>query len=71
MHTTLEAGVGYTTLSLEVKMVRPITAAIERVRAEAEVLYRGRRQATAQAQLLDAATGKLLAHGSATCMIIG
>jgi uncharacterized protein (TIGR00369 family) len=71
VHTTLEAGVGYTTLSLEVKMVRPITAAIERVRAEAEVLYRGRRQATAQAQLSDTATGKLLAHGSATCLIIG
>jgi uncharacterized protein (TIGR00369 family) len=70
VHTTLEAGVGYTTLSLEVKLVRPITAAIERVRAEAEVLHRGRRQATAQAQLLDAATGKLLAHGSATCLII-
>ena len=36
-------------------MVRPITAEIELVRAEAEVLYRGRRQATAQAQLTDAA----------------
>jgi uncharacterized protein (TIGR00369 family) len=71
VHTTLEAGVAYSTLSLEVKMVRPITAGIESVRAEAEVLYRGRRQATAQAQIVDAATGKLLAHGSATCMIIG
>ena len=30
----------------------------------------GRRQATAQAQLIDAETGKLLAHGSATCLII-
>ena len=70
VHTTLEPGVGYTTLSLEVKLVRPITADIGRVRAEGEVLYRGRRQATAQAQLTDAETGKLLAHGSATCLII-
>jgi uncharacterized protein (TIGR00369 family) len=70
VHTTLPAGVGYTTLSLEVKLVRPITAAIERVRAEAEVLYRGRRQATAQAQLRDAVGDRLLAHGSATCLII-
>ncbi len=70
VHTTLEPGVAYTTLSLEVKMVRAITSDIGRVRAEAEVLYRGRRQATAQAQLTDAASGKLLAHGSATCLII-
>jgi uncharacterized protein (TIGR00369 family) len=70
VHTTLEPGTGYTTLSLEVKMVRPVTAQIETVRAEGEVLYRGRRQATAQAQLTDAATGKLLAHGTATCLIL-
>lgn len=71
VHTTLELGEAYTTLTLEVKMVRPIGAAVELVRAEAEVLYRGRRQATAQAKLIDAATGKLLAHGTSTCMIIG
>jgi uncharacterized protein (TIGR00369 family) len=71
VHTTLALGEAYTTLSLEVKMVRPVTAETELVRAEAEVLYRGRRQATAQAKLTDAHTGKLLAHGSATCMIIG
>ena len=70
VHTTLERGEAYTTLTLEVKMVRPVTADIELVRAEAEVLYRGRRQATAQAKLTDGSTGKLLAHGTATCMII-
>jgi uncharacterized protein (TIGR00369 family) len=70
VHTTLEAGVGYTTLGLEVKFVRPITRDTKRVRAEAEVLHRGRRQATAQAQLIDAETGKLLAHATATCLII-
>ena len=71
VHTTLPAGVGYTTLTLEVKMVRPITRAIELVRAEAEVLHRGRTQATAQARLTDAATGKLLATGTSTCLILG
>jgi uncharacterized protein (TIGR00369 family) len=70
VHTTLELGEAYTTQSLEVKLVRPLTAGIEAVRAEAEVLYRGRRQATAEATLVDAATGKLLAHATATCMII-
>jgi acyl-coenzyme A thioesterase PaaI-like protein len=71
VHTTLDAGEAYTTLSLEVKMVRAITVETPLVRAEGEVLYRGRRQATAQAKLTDAATGKLLAHGTSTCMIIG
>jgi uncharacterized protein (TIGR00369 family) len=70
VHTTLEPGVGYTTLTLEVKMVRPLTAEIEQVRAEGEVVYRGRRQATAQAQLTDAANGKLLATATSTCLIL-
>jgi uncharacterized protein (TIGR00369 family) len=70
VHTTLPAGVGYTTLGLEVKFVRPISHAIERVRAEAEVVHRGRRQATAEARLTDPATGKLLAHATTTCLII-
>ena len=69
VHTTLEQGENYTTQSLEVKMVRPLTAEIDLVRAEANVLYRGRRQATAEAKLTDAASGKLLAHGSSTCLI--
>ena len=42
VHTTLPAGVGYTTLGLEVKYVRPITRDTGRVRCEAEVLHRGR-----------------------------
>ena len=50
--------------------MRPITRDIERVLAEGEVLYRGRRQATAQARLTDAKTGRLLAHATATCLII-
>jgi uncharacterized protein (TIGR00369 family) len=71
VHTTLPAGVGYTTLTLEVKMVRPITRDIERVRAEAQVLHRGRTQATAEAKLTDATNGKLLASGTSTCLILG
>lgn len=71
VHTTLEAGTAYTTLTLEMKLVRPITRETGKVRAEGEVLHRGRRQATAQARLLDAETGKLLAHATSTCMIIG
>jgi uncharacterized protein (TIGR00369 family) len=71
VHTTLPAGVAYTTLTLEVKFVRPIGRGTGVVRADAEVLHRGRRQATAQARLVAASTGKLLAHGTGTCMILG
>jgi uncharacterized protein (TIGR00369 family) len=69
VHTTLPAGVGYTSLGLEAKFVRPISRDTGRVLCEAKVLYRGRRQATAEATLTAAASGKLLASGTATCMI--
>jgi uncharacterized protein (TIGR00369 family) len=70
VHTTLPAGVGYTSLGLEAKYVRPITRDTGRVLCEAKVLYGGRRQATAEANLTAADSGKLLAHGIATCMIL-
>lgn len=71
LHTTLPAGVGYTSLGLEAKYVRPITRDTGRVLCEANVLYRGRRQATAEAKLAAADGGKLLAHAVATLMILG
>jgi uncharacterized protein (TIGR00369 family) len=71
VHTTLPAGVGYTSLGLEAKFVRPISRDTGRVLCAASVLYRGRRQATAEARLTAADSGELLAHGVATCMILG
>jgi uncharacterized protein (TIGR00369 family) len=71
VHTTLPAGSGYTSLGLEAKFVRPITRDTGRVFCAANVIYRGRRQATAEAKLTAATTGKLLAHGQATLMIFG
>ena len=41
VHTTLPAGVGYTSQTLEVKYLRPITRDTGAVRAEAEVVHRG------------------------------
>jgi uncharacterized protein (TIGR00369 family) len=70
VHTTLPAGMGYTTLTLEAKFVRPITRDTGRVRCEAKVVHRGRQQATAEARVTDA-DGKLLAHGTSTCMVFG
>lgn len=69
VHTTLPAGSGYSTQTLEVKMVRPITRDTGAVRAEATVDYRGRRQATASARVTAVETGKLLAQGTSTLMI--
>ena len=71
VHTTLPAGVAYTSLGLEAKYVRPISRDTGRVLCEANVLYRGRKQATAEASLKAADSGKLLATGTATCMILG
>jgi uncharacterized protein (TIGR00369 family) len=71
VHSTLPAGVGYTSLGLEVKYVRPITRDTGRVLCEANLVYRGRRQATSEAVLTAADSGKVLAHGTSTCMILG
>ena len=70
VHTTLAAGEAYTTLTLETKFVRAVTRETGRVRATAEVVHRGRRQATAEARLIVVESEKLLAHATATCMVI-
>lgn len=69
IHTQLSAGQGYSTIELKVNMVRAITAQTGLVRARGEVIHLGRRMATSDAKLVDA-DGKLLAHGSCTCMIL-
>jgi uncharacterized protein (TIGR00369 family) len=70
VHTTCPAGVGYTSQTLEVKYLRPITRDTGAVRAEAEVVHRGRKNAVAEAKLTSVETGKLLATGTSTCLII-
>lgn len=70
VHTTLPAGVGYTTLELKVSLVRPITGATGRVRAEGTVVHPGRRVATAEGRLVAERDGKLLAHATTTCLVV-
>jgi uncharacterized protein (TIGR00369 family) len=70
VQTTLPAGSGYTTLSLEVKYARPISGNSGLLRAEAEVVHRGRRQAVAEAKLTAAESGKLLASATSTLLIL-
>ena len=68
VHTALPAGSGYTTLELKVNFVKGISAKTGPVRVEGKVLSIGKRVATAEARLTDAA-GTLLAHGTTTCLI--
>lgn len=69
VHTLLDAGVGYTTLEVKTNFVRPITADTGLIRCEGTVLHAGARVATAEGRLTDSA-GKLLAHGTTTCLIL-
>ena len=69
VHTLLDAGVGYTTLEVKANFVRAITAETGLVRCEGVVVHGGSRVATAEGRVTDA-SGKLLAHGTTTCLIL-
>jgi uncharacterized protein (TIGR00369 family) len=68
VHTTLPMGVTYTTLEFKVSLMRAITSDTGPVYAEGKVLNAGRRTATSEGRLTDG-KGRLLAHGSTTCLI--
>jgi uncharacterized protein (TIGR00369 family) len=68
VHSTLKPGEGYTTLEFKLHFCRPILPSTGIVRAEGIVLSRGRRAATSEGRLYDR-EGKLLAHGTETCLI--
>lgn len=70
VHSTLPAGARYTTLELKVNFVGAVTVGTGHVRAEAEVLHRGRRVATAEARLVAEDSGRLLAHATTTCLVM-
>ena len=71
VHTTLPAGVGYTTLEIKVNYVRPFRVDSGPAIAEGVVLHRGSRQATAEGRLTRESDGKLLAHATTTCILLG
>ena len=68
-HTTLPAGVGYTTVETKVNFVRAITPATGQVRAEGVVVARGRTIITAEGKITDS-RGRLLAHGTSTLIVL-
>ena len=69
VQTTLERGSGYTTVEYSINLVRAIHEGTGPVRAEGRIVHRGRRLATADGRILDQ-HGKLLAHGTTTCMVM-
>jgi uncharacterized protein (TIGR00369 family) len=69
VHSTLPQGSGYVTLELKFNLVRAITAETGRVVAEGKVIHAGKTVATVEGSLRSAVDGKLLAHGTSTCLI--
>jgi uncharacterized protein (TIGR00369 family) len=68
VHTTLEAGIGYTTLEIKVNYVRAMTDRTGAVKAEGKIVNVGKRIATAEGRVFDQ-EARLLAHGTTTCLI--
>jgi uncharacterized protein (TIGR00369 family) len=68
VHSTLPAGVGYTSIDLTVKFLRPVTIETGRLTCTGAVLQRGRRTALAEARLTDP-QGRLVAHATSSCLL--
>lgn len=67
VHTMLEAGFGYGTVDLNIKMLRPVPRDQE-LTAESSVLHMSRSLGVSDGTL-KTADGKLLAHATATCYV--
>ena len=67
--TTLEPGVRWTTLELKANFTRPITVDTGWIRCTGSVIHPGRRVATTEARLEDAAD-RLLAHATSTILVL-
>jgi len=67
VHTTLDQGVGYSTMQLNIHYTRAMTPN-EEVTCEGVVVHRGKRSATAEGKITNT-DGKVVAHGTTVCMI--
>jgi uncharacterized protein (TIGR00369 family) len=68
IHSLLEAGVGYSTVDINVKMLRPIPLD-EELHAEGRVLNLSKNLGVSEGVIRDA-NGKLYAHATSTCLIL-
>ncbi len=68
VRSMLEKDYASTTLEFKISFLRPVTKETGLLRAEGSVLTCGRRIGAAEGRLTDS-SGRLLAHGTTTCMI--
>ena len=69
VQSQIPAGGGYTTLEAKTNLVRAITTETGKLRAIGKLVHLGKRVATAEGRLEDAA-GKLYAHATTTCIVL-
>ena len=68
IQSSLDKGVSQTTLEFKISLFRVITPETGLIKAEGRVLNCGRRIGTADGRVTDG-KGRLLAHGTTTCLI--
>ena len=69
VHSTLAAGAGSTSLELKVNFVGTVTRDTGPLLGEGRVVHRGGSTATAEGRVTRVADGRLLAHGTTTCLL--
>ncbi|HEY9048152.1 MAG TPA: PaaI family thioesterase [Ohtaekwangia sp.] len=69
VHSTLKAGIGYTTIEMKVNFVKGVTVKQGKLMAVGKVIFTGARTSLAEAQLIDD-NGVLYAHATSTCLLI-
>jgi uncharacterized protein (TIGR00369 family) len=68
IQSTLEKDIGSTTLEFKISFVRPITPETGQIKAVGTVISCGRRIGIAEGRVTDG-KGRLLVHGTTTCLI--
>jgi len=68
VHSILPAGMGYTSLDLTTKFLRPVTVDSGELRCEGTVISRGRTTALSEARLTDS-EGRLVAYATSSCLL--
>lgn len=69
VHSTLPAGTGYTTVTLNTTFLRAVRSESGPLRVEGQLVRAGRRIALSEARLTDA-DDRLYAHATSSCMIL-
>lgn len=69
VHSTLKPGHGFTTVDMTVSFVRAVLPTTGALTCEGKIIHSGGRIATAEGRVTDSA-GKLIAHGTETCLIL-